>query len=539
VYESKLSLPPGYSVVAPEGVDLVEPYAEYHATAKFENGVLISSRRLVVKRAEVALDLWESYRDFGKAIYDDEARFIPLNSDHATVAESSGTHVDVDQQFRDATQAMQRGDRTRAQELLEQVIRSDPKYPMAHLNLGSVLMMQNKSTEALAEWHKEQEAHPDSVQAYQIPATYLTYMNRKDEAIQEWRKVLKVDPKNHDAALKLSGLLASETKNADAAAVLEEALKESPDSASFNMALGEAYVKSGQADRGIPYMQKAMQSQSDPQKMDPGMLNDAAYLLAANKTHLDVAKEYAEKAVAELDALSVEAEKSKDPSLTGLTLCTEFPAAWDTLGWVYFQMGDDSRAEDYMYAAWVLGHNGLSGDHLGQIYEKLGKKKQAERAYEQALAAGGMARTTSWGNATPDQPSDYQARHKDLLSHYQKLTGRGEPPAITIKRLPNGEWTKTPSEELKEMMRVKISKRADVSGTAEFDVVFTPGKVEAVRYLKGDDALRAMADGLQTAHYQMVFPAGSGAKIVRRVKLTCHSASGCTAEMQPPGLMTF
>jgi tetratricopeptide (TPR) repeat protein/transglutaminase-like putative cysteine protease len=538
VYQSKLSLPTGYSVVAPKGVDLVETYAEYHATAKVQDGVLISSRRLVIKKSEVALDNWEGYRDFGKAISDDEWKFIPVNSDHVEAAGTSGHSADLDQKFRDASAAMETGDRSRAQELFEQVIKSDPKYPLAHLNLGSVLMMQNKTTEALAEWHKEQEANPADVRAFQVPATYLTFMNRKDEAILEWRKVLKLDPKNHDAALKLSGLLASEDKHADAAAVLEDALKESPDSASFNMALGEAYVRSGQADKGIPYMEKAMQAQTDPKKIDPGMLNDAAYLLTVNKTHLDVAKEYAVKAVAELDALSVEAASSNDPSLNGLVLCTEFPAAWDTLGWVYFQMGDATRAEDYVHAAWVLGQNGVSGDHLGQIYEKLGKKKQAERAYEQAFAAQGMARTTSWGNATPDQPAEYLARHKDLLSHYEKLTGRNAPPAIEIKRLPNGEWTKTPSEELREALRVKISKTTSVSGKAEFDVVFAPGKVESVRYLKGDEGLRAMAERLEAAQYQMVFPAGSGAKIVRRVQLSCNPTSGCTAELLPPGLMT-
>ena len=539
IYEGKLALPTGYSLVAPTSLDLVEPYAEYHAKSKFENGVLSSSRRLVIKKTEVALDSWESYRDFGKAVFDDEWKFINVQGGNAEAAVSVGGHSDLDQKFGDATGAMQKGDRGRAQELFEQVIKSDPKYPMVHLNLGSVLMMQNKTTEALAEWHKEQENHPDVVQAYEVPATYLAYMNRKDEAISEWRKVLKVDPKNHDAALKLSGLLASENKDAEAAAVLEEALRQSPDSVSFNMALGEAYVKGGQADKGIPYMQKAMEGQHEAKKLDPGMLNDAAYLLAANKTHLDVAKEYAEKAVAELDALSVEAAGSNDPSLNGLVLCTEFPAAWDTMGWVYFQMGDSERAEDYVHAAWALGHNGLSGDHLGQIYEKLGKKKQAERAYEQALAAGGTARTTSWGNnARPDQPEDYAARHKDLLSHYQRLTGRKDVPTIEIKRLPNGEWTKTPSEELKDTQRVKISKTASISGTAEFDIIFAPGKVETVRYLKGDEAMRTMAEGLQTAQYPMLFPAGSGAKIVRRVQLSCKPTSGCIAELLAPGLMT-
>jgi tetratricopeptide (TPR) repeat protein len=528
VYQSKLTLPAGYSVVVPKAADLVESYAEYHATAKLEDGALISSRRLVIKRSEVVLDSWENYRDFGKAVSDDEWKQIPVSSDHVEMSASPGNHADLDQKFRDAYTAMQRGDRSQAQELFEQVIRGDSKYPMAHLNLGTLLMMQNKRDEAVAEWHKEQEVSPGDLRAYQVPATYLTYMNRKDEAIEEWRKVLKVDPKNHDAALKLGGLLASENKNADAAVVLENAVKESPDSASLNVALGEAYLQSGQADKSIPYFQKAMQASADPKAVDPGALNDVAYLLAVNKTHLDLAKEYAEKAVAALDVRSVAAADSDDASVP---ISTQFAATWDTVGWVYFQMGDTARAESFLRASWVLGQQSIVGGHLGQTYEKLGKKKQAERVYEQALSAQYMRPTFSSGG--PDPATTYDASRNEILAHYKNLTGRASPPPVDIHRLPNGEWTKTRGDELKDALDAKVSSTTALSGVAFFSVVFAPGKVEQVRYVKGDEELKSMMGKLETAPYQMEFPEGSGAKIVRRVTLTCHPKAGCIAEMSP------
>src|SRR4029077_7747908 len=64
---------------------------------------------------------------------------------------------------------------------------------------------------------------------------------------------------------------------------------------------------------------------------------------------------------------------------------------WDTLGWVYFSEGNLDKAEKYVSAAWGLGQHGEVGDHLGQIYEKEGKKENALRTYE--LAAKGLRPT--------------------------------------------------------------------------------------------------------------------------------------------------
>jgi len=343
-----------------------------------------------------------------------------------------------------------------------------------------------------------------------------------------------VDPKNREAALKLSSTLTASGRSSDALSVLEDAVKQSPGSPSLELALGQAYVKSGEAEKGISHMTQGMKDDIDPRGPDPGMLNDAAYLLATAKTHLEEAKGFAEKAVAVLDARSIDASGSDED---GLLICTEFPAAWDTLGWVYFQMGDFNRAESYLRAAWVLGQNAISGDHLAQALEKLGKKKEAENLYVLALSASSV-RTTTWGVPVMDPPSAYQERRKQILSHYEHLTGRAYPPPVSINRLPNGEWTKTPSDQLRDARSVKLGNTSSVNGSAEFSVVIAPGKVESVRYRYGDDQMKPMMEQLSTAHYPMLFPAGSGARIVRRVLLMCSTSSGCSVEVLPPGLMT-
>lgn len=529
VYRSRLTLPPGYVTTAPKGVDIVKPYAEYHATASLENGVIATSRRLVIKKHDVPLADWEDYRDFGKAVSDDEFRYLYLTGENAGVSGAPPANIEeLDAQFREGNEALQKRDFTRAEELYRKVIAGNAKYHGAHFNLGLALASENKMEDAIAEFRKEQEVTPNEVRAYGMAAMYLTFRARRDEAIEEWRKLLKVDPGNHDAALNLSGMLGAQGKDADAVVVLEAAAKESPDSPSLEMALGQAYVKTGQADKGVAHFRKAIESTSDPKGITPGMLNNAAYTLAESSSHLDLAKEYAEKAVAQLDAKSMEASDFDD---AGVRIGGGFTEAWDTLGWIYFLTGDANRAESFVHASWMLRQDNVVGDHLAQIYEKLGKKKEAEHVYEQALAAGSLPRI----NFSPPDPfanqKAYQASHDQILAHYQKLTGHKFSQRLETRRLPNGEWTKTPGEKLRDAQRVKISKTTSLSGTAQFAIVFVPGKVEAVQFLNGVEDLKAMTEKLKMASYPMEFPVGSRAKIARRVLLICKPSEGCTADL--------
>ena len=55
-------------------------------------------------------------------------------------------------------------------------------------------------------------------------------------------------------------------------------------------------------------------------------------------------------------------------------------AAWDTLGWVHFRTDQFAEAEKYLNAGWNLTQDPVIADHLGQVYEKQGKKHQATGA---------------------------------------------------------------------------------------------------------------------------------------------------------------
>ena len=58
----------------------------------------------------------------------------------------------------------------------------------------------------------------------------------------------------------------------------------------------------------------------------------------------------------------------------------------DSLGWVYFKLGQYQLAEDNLTkAAERIGTDPTVHDHLGQVYEKTGKLKQAVGQWERAL----------------------------------------------------------------------------------------------------------------------------------------------------------
>jgi tetratricopeptide (TPR) repeat protein len=525
-YRSKFVLPPGYSVIPPTGVNLVEPYAEYHATSNLLEGALFTSRRLIVKQSEVALDHWESIRDFGKAISDDEWKFVSLSS----------TNPDIDQTFRTGIDAMQRQDFTLAETSFQKVIASQPKYPLVHLNFGGTLLMKGKIDAALAEFHQEQEASPNDLRAYQIPALYLARLGRTDDAITEWRRLLKANPQNNVGALNVSQLLSQEGKYSEAALELESAVKAFPKSPELQFALGSAYLKTGQSEQAVTHIRAAVEDSGGPNP-DPMMLNNAAYALGDSKVNLELARQYAEDAMTRLEQRSVNDTAAED---TGVRVTYELSLLWDTLGWIYFQGGEVTRSESFVRASWLLGQHVLVGEHMGEIYEKQGKSKEAAHAYELALAAQGdppFKIAAPFLVSVPFSPSfdekNYQDQRDRILSRYKKLTGRSPNLGLT-ERMPNGQWTKTPAEQLSDMRAIHLGKLPDFSGSAEFSIVFAPGRIESAEYLRGEESLEPLTVNLKAARYQIEFPEGSKAKIFRRAQLSCTPSAGCMAVLVPP-----
>ena len=94
-------------------------------------------------------------------------------------------------------------------------------------------------------------------------------------------------------------------------------------------------------------------------------LNYLGYILADRGLRLDEAKVMIEKAL----------EKSPENG-----------AFLDSLGWVYYRLGDYRKARQYVEKA--LQYEDTSAtvhDHLGDIYSRLGMHKSAERYWKRAL----------------------------------------------------------------------------------------------------------------------------------------------------------
>jgi tetratricopeptide (TPR) repeat protein/transglutaminase-like putative cysteine protease len=551
-YRSRVELPEGYHATAPAKCHLVEPYAEYTGNTVIEGQVMTTTRELVIKRSEVALSDWEGYRKFGRALNDDEFNYLLLNHTTTVVTtvetgkkdtakdaskekkksdkEEPASTADLDQWFRDGTTALQQRDFQRARELFEKVIAKDPNYKQAHLNLGNALWSLRDLSGACDQYRKEEEASSPDPTAYRAAAICLTQTGKRDEAILEWRKLLKVDPQNRTAASALGELLYEEGKYAEAVDVLEAAVKNAPDSPGLLMQLGNAYLKTGQNEKAVARMREAVEAKNDSM-----MLNNVAYTLAENKLGLDLAQQYAEKAAEKLDKQMQEAESSQGLRSTfhetGLRVTYQLSLLWDTLGWVYFRQGDAKRAEGYVRPAWLLGEEGLVGEHLGEIYEKQGKTQQAERAYEYALTVTSVPRSTL--GAPTDPRKAYKERVDEIKARYKKLTGK-DPSLFAIHRLPNGEWTQTPAEQLRHSREVKLANEKKLSGSAEFLVTFKPGKVESAEYESGDDELEPLADKLKVAHFPLEFPPESGASLVLRVEVRCQPTAPCVATLVNP-----
>jgi tetratricopeptide (TPR) repeat protein/transglutaminase-like putative cysteine protease len=541
VYRARIELPSGYSPGLPADCHLIERFAEYNSQSRLEKGVVTTIREVVLKQQEVPLGDWERFYNFGRGMSDDESNYITLSKEGGSAAVSASgfggknESGGLDTTFRQAWSVLQQRDFKRAEEMYRNIIAQSPKYKFAHLCLGYALRSQNRREEALREFRQEEEISPEDLRAYQGAAAVLFSLGTVDDVIAEWRKLLKVDPANRSAMDAILHLLIQHQRYAEAGDLLEGALQSTPDNAELQFQLGTVYLKTGETERAVTHM-KAAVAQKDS---DPMMFNNVAYALAEKEVSLDLAQQYAKQAVQAVEAQSADEKAAPEVRLRATY---QLSLVWDTLGWIYFSEGDMSSAESYVRSAWVLGQDGEVGEHLGDIYEKEHKNQAAAEQYKLSLAAiGSLPPNFDWrrqndvvGAPLPvsEEFSRRESLRSEITARYQKLTGK-KPEVSEIWRLPNGQWTKSTGEELVQMRTAKLGKPGNLSGSAEFQVVFAPAGVESVELVSGPDSLKPLGEKIKAAHYAVQFPEGSQAKLFRRAALNCSAISGCMAVLLP------
>ncbi|HZW92208.1 MAG TPA: DUF3857 domain-containing protein [Candidatus Eremiobacteraceae bacterium] len=534
VSDSKVELPKGYTPQTPSHVDLKYDFAEYHASYSRDQGVLIAKRRLLIKLHEVPAAEFDDYRSFLKNLQNDVNQYVqtaaygasvvlnpPVIPNGSFIPDASGVarlrefmsgiaelppslSPDATQSEGDGRNALGLGDRPAAMTAFKRAVELDPKFTRAWLMLGIVYMTSGQSDSALDVFRKAIDSDPKQVVARRTYAIALEHLRRADVAMDAWREVLKIAPEDLRANTELGSMLVQQKRYAESLPYLETAAKSDPSPAAENL-LGTAYLQAGQIVKGTAILEKVVAADAKPE-----ILNDIGYELADANASLSKALEYARQAVDKQEKESLDVELSN--LLPEDLKCTQkIGMFWDTLGWVHFRLGNLDQAEGYIYAAWLLSQSEVVGNHLGQIYEQEKRTENAIHMYRLALASPGAR---AFGDG------EEEIRHR--LEH---LTG------TALQQLsgdPSGS-------ELSQLRSVKLKRLVPGSATAEFFLLFSPGpKVEDVQFISGSEKLKSVGKALSEAKFQISFPEGSFARLVRRAILTCSSVSGCEVVLLTP-----
>jgi len=494
VYQIKLALPAKYTAHAPLPFSLKRDYAEYEASYKLEGDVFTAERKLTLREDELPVARGSDYKAFRRAVTADLGQHLSIEN---AVAGTMVPPADMkaDDLVESGRAAMGNGNFPVAIALFKRAAEVDPKNKFAWNNLGLAYLAIRQDDDAISALRKQIEINPYDEFAYNNLGRAYWQERKYDDAASAFHKQLEINPLDKFAHANLGAMYAEWHKYDDAAPELEKAASLTPESPELQVSLGDAYLNLGQDDKALAAFDRAVELSATPL-----VWNNIAYQLSLKKAHLDRAQQYAESAV------SATAAALRNVSLDRLTqqdlpLVPSLIAYWDTLGWVHFAEGNLDKAEKYVAAAWTLGQHGEVGDHLGQIYEKQGKKDQALKTY--ALSMHGL-------RPIPETRS--------RLSVLAGGDGKAED-AITRSK-----------SELQNLRTIDLGKSKE-AGNAEFFVLLSGGggsatKVDSVKFVSGDEKLKLFAEALRNADYHLTFPDDTPVKILRRGVLSCSAGSG-------------
>jgi hypothetical protein len=151
-----VELPDGYSAELPSDVKLQTEFAGHTASYSLEKGVLSAERVLVIKASKLAVNQWDAYKEFAKAVVADEGQYIQLVRAGAVAGMATARDVPEAAAFVDrAVEALRSHDVNAARDALAQAERLNNQQSNLWMVYASLYGMQRQNDKAREALKKE------------------------------------------------------------------------------------------------------------------------------------------------------------------------------------------------------------------------------------------------------------------------------------------------------------------------------------------------------------------------------------------------
>jgi len=195
-------------------------------------------------------------------------------------------------------------------------------------------------------------------------------LGRFETAEKALREAIRSKPDLVEAYSPLAALLARQQKFAEADELMKASVKAAPNSASAHNMLA-TYLN--QREKGA----EAEAELREALRIEPNnapALNNLGYYMVEHDRNLTEALNLIQRAV---DA---------DPGN---------PSFLDSLGWAHFKLNHLEEAEKYLTLAANTARSASMVEHLGDLYDRIGKKEAAQREWQRALSLPATAAQTA------------------------------------------------------------------------------------------------------------------------------------------------
>jgi TonB family protein len=515
VLKVKLDVAEAKDIPKFQPVHLTTDFAQFDASGGVENHVVSIDVDLNIRASEISAAQVPQYTHFRDDVVEKMTDFVnslksakpPAAAAAASAASSSSTdhasptdEEEARRLYRSGIKAMKDGKYHDAVELLETSTARDPHNSSSFNELGRAYLQLNELPQAVIAFRKATEINREDPYAFNNLGLALMREKKFDEAVPAFQKQLEINPWDRFAHPNLGRLYMQSKQYDKAVAEFEIAAKSAPEDANLAANLGEAYGKANQPEKAVQSLEHALE-------LSPvaSMQNTVAWEMAEMNVYLDRAETLVKSAIATVSADTNSTDLSAlSRADTGRMF--DLAAYWDTLGWIKFQAGDIPQAEKYIAAAWGLCEFTAIGDHLGQIYEKEGRKADAITIYEITLAK-------------PAAMPETRPRLAALL-----------PPGADIDAQIAETKTKRSASE-----GIKFPNSANLNDYGEVWLLLKPGPTVAeVQFISGADALKPTATEIRAIHFPDTFPDSTAVTLIRRAKIICcHDSNECSINVIP------